>query len=404
MKSKASFFGMTFILFFFSILFFHCEGSLQQQSVTVTGSIIGEDGAYTPVDPVNLTLTHIPNGVSSARVIESGTGIQNQQALKLSVNRTGIPLTEEYWFMNISRMEPRPGSELPMPVQSTGDFLWLQKNVGDLAILGLRPDQLDSPLSDSLSFDPTSWLRLSGNSYLNRVHSDDILIPFSDPTAVIDVSRLTSGIAAGFSSIITEVVDNLWYVTPGGSDGAGDITMYFVPHILHSTLTLPARNVKGIGLVLRFTANVTIGINITEFKVYIPISILMEPVPATGGGQRYDVFLDPFSLIGALNPPDNLNRITVTASGLFDQAIANTVRTQIVDAINNMSTADLENLELLAEGLAALINSFRQANTSIPGDWDIIFLPPRQLRGGVHKNIVSPAPDGIEINLLILES
>ncbi|MEJ2615089.1 MAG: hypothetical protein P8Z35_09025, partial [Ignavibacteriaceae bacterium] len=178
--------------------------------------------------------------------------------------------------------------------------------------------------------------------------------------------------------------------------------MYFVPHVLHSALS-DQRNIKGIGFVFRFTANVTIGVNIDEFMVYIPISILMEPVAATGGGMRYEVFLDPFSMIGGIIPPDNLNRITVTANGLFDSAVASEVRNSIVDAMNNIPQNNLDQLEQLAGGLAALINSFHENNPPIPDDWDVMLLPQRQLNGNLNENLISPAANGLQISLVLLE-
>ncbi|MEJ2616484.1 MAG: hypothetical protein P8Z35_16130, partial [Ignavibacteriaceae bacterium] len=63
------------IIVIMGFFFVQCSGNLQQQSVTVTGSILGEDGAYTPVPPVNLMLTHNPEGNSSLRVIDSQSGI-----------------------------------------------------------------------------------------------------------------------------------------------------------------------------------------------------------------------------------------------------------------------------------------------------------------------------------------
>lgn len=386
-----------------TFLFVHCEGDLQPQNVSVTGSIIGEDGAYTPVPPLNLVLTHIPEGASSPRVIQLETGIQNQLSKILSVQRAGIPLTEEYWFMNISRVEPRPGSEEEPYAESTGDFQWIRKHTGDLSLLGLRPDLIDSPLSDTINFEPATGLRLTGSSYLCRVQENDVIIPFTDASAVIDMSRLTGGISGAFGNIVTTAVNGLSFITMGGADGAGDFRMYFVPHITHTALNDQERNIKGVGFVFRFTANVTVGLNITEFMVYIPVSVLMEPVQATGGGERYEVFLDPFSMIGGVIPPDNLNRITVTAAGLFDGIVADQVRNSIVNAINNTPQSDLDNLEVLAGGLAALINSFRDGNPPVPDDWDVILLPPRQMNRSINQNLISPAPGGIPINLAILE-
>ncbi len=381
----------------------NCNVNIQPQNVTVTGTILGEDGAYTPVDPVNIELTHVPAGSSSARVIDSGAGMQNQQRVTLEVVRTGIPLTEEYWFLNISRVEPRPGSEDGPPAESTGDPGWVRNHRGDMAVLGLRPDMIDSPLSDSLIFPGTAGLRLTGNSYLGRVETDDPIIPFSNPSAVLDISRLSGGISTAIGNVVTSNVNGLDFVTMGGADGAGDFRMYFVPHILHSTLSESDRNVKGVGFIFRFTANVTIGLNIAEFKVYIPISILMEPGPATGGGELYRVGLDPFSFIGGIIPSDNLNRITVIATGLFEQLIADQLRTAIVSGISAMPQSDLDNLELLANGLAGLINSFRDGNPPIPNDWDVILLPEERPVGETIENLVSPSPGGVAVKLVILE-
>jgi hypothetical protein len=390
------------IIVIMGFFFVQCSGNLQQQSVTVTGSILGEDGAYTPVPPVNLMLTHNPEGNSSLRVIDSQSGIQNQKSVNLLVERTGIPLTEEYWFMNISRLEPRPDFEDEMTAAAAGDIEWLRDHVGDLSLLGLRPDMIDSPLSDSIIFESSSLLRLTGHNYLCRVQEDDVVIPFNDPSSVIDISRLTGGISSAFGTIVTTAVNNIPNITLGGPGGAGDFKMYFVPHVLHSALS-DQRNIKGIGFVFRFTANVTIGVNIDEFMVYIPISILMEPVAATGGGMRYEVFLDPLSMIGVIIPPDNLNRITVTANGLFDSAVASEVRNSIVDAMNNIPQNNLDQLEQLAGGLAALINSFHENNPPIPDDWDVMLLPQRQLNGNLNENLISPAANGLQISLVLLE-
>ncbi len=391
-----------------SFLNFGCNRSLQSQSATATGALNTTDGLGDPTGQITLTVSRSSNTDSSPRVASVPlANAQNLAGLTLSVNRTGIPLSETYIFLSISRGTIHPESnDLDLAIATGSDPIsFVNNHIGDLAAVRVRADLIDSPLEQNFSnFLPAPSLgglqgvRHPGASFLARFEENDFAIPFtnSDPASLIDMSRLTRQIFNTLSNGISEALAGDSRVRLGGNDGAGQFRMYFVPHITHTQLSPPNRNVKGFGYIFSFSIDLFVGpVRVGKTDVHIPLSILFEPDTSLPGFYR--VRMDPFSFTGATTPPDNLPRIVVYGN------FAEEVRTRIVSALSQLPQNTLDDLEtqlsLLGDALSLQLPSERE----IPENFDVFLVPETLPLNATVLNQVMPTASGIPVKLLILE-
>ena len=274
---------------------------------------------------------------------------------------------------------------------------------------------MDSPLSSEFSnFPPPAPvpgseltpLRTIGHSFLARVEEDDVSIPFNAPDQLIDMDRLITSTFMGLSDSIRAGVTGNTRIALGGSNGDGDFRMYFVPHVTHDGLTEGGRNVKGFGFILAFTVTALDPalnfVPIGSAHVFLPISLLFEP-----DGTSYRIAMDPFSLIGGVYQPENLERITVYANSLAadftNGFIAEQVRTGMINALTNLPDEELEAIDLQLEFLALGINSYLASDSTSPDNFDIILLPEGPVNDTTARNQVAPTEGSIQVRLAILE-
>ncbi len=389
-----------------------CDEPVQvtPQSATATGRVVGTDGTGAPHAPVSITVAHTP-GTSAPRVASTSAGLQNVQGIDLTITRTGIPIAESFYLMSLSRPTLHPDSNDPDDAVAGGaDADFVRDNVGDLAEAYVDTHELDATLTHSFNDFPaplpngeTNPIRPAGATYLGRIEIDDIAIPFSDPSAVIDVQRLATLFFDTFSAAITGGAGASYVL--GGPDGDGDFRMHFVPHVTHSTVTLPDRNVKGFGFI--FAASLGIldpvvgAVPIGSADVYLPVTVLLEP---DGTVAPFRVFVDPFSMLNSdTNPPDNLERIMVVAEGLVPGAIASGVLDAVTTSIASTSQATLDTLDDGLDLMASVLDAALPSSVDdLPDDWDLLLVPESAL-GGVVRNRILPAAGGVPVKLYILQ-
>lgn len=386
------------------------EGSVQPSTVTATARVTGTDGVGTPSPPLVFSLNHAPD-VPSPRVVSTEDGMQNVSGMDLTIQRTGVPFAEAYVALTLSRSQLWPESNDPNAAVAGGTFV--RDRVGDIAMTKVDPTLLTSPLTDTFSDFPPALPadnELAPNrphavSYLARIEEDDPAIPFRDPGAVTDVSRLSGILSGAILSGVTTAANSSGAFRMGGADGAGDLRTYFVPHITHSTLTLPDRNVKGFGLIVAVTVDI-VGVAgnplpLAVADVFVPVSVLFEP---DDGPAPFRIFADPFSMIGSANvPADNLARVFVSGrGGLLDGAVIQTVSASVMSGIAGLPTATIAQVDAGLGLLAAVFDAtLGDEAAEVPEDFDVILLPELPF-SGVARNRLRAGGEGIPATLHFL--
>lgn len=382
-----------------------CNGlNLQPQRVNATGTLRGTDGTGAAVAPITLNVTSRPGEQSAPRVVSRQGGTQNVQAMDLSVERTGIPMNETYFLLTITEPESLPSDD-PVPALIGPQATFSKNNTGDMAVIRMRIDPIDAPLQDTFTAFPPAQLRLLATAALAKVEEDDVVVPFSDASRPLDLSRLSQTLLDTVTQRVTAAVNANGNVRLGGSGNDGDFRLHYVPHLIHRGLRQQGRNVKGFAFIFEATVEAApVGIAMNTARIYIPVSFLFEPGPAVGGGQLYELMVDPFDFLGSNIAPENLDRIAVVSEGLFDEQIGQTIRSEIVNAISNTPADQLDTVEAQADLLGAAINSFRGGNRPVPDNFDILVLPEQvPPEDQTFRNVVLPANEGRPIRLLILE-
>lgn len=415
---KSNVIRMWLLAIFFINILGACERvEILPQNVTATARLRGTDGLGEEVEPVTLQLIHIPEGEPTVRVTNSNQGPQNLTQVDLLIERTGIPIGETYYFLQISQGTIHPEDNDPNTgVAGPGPNWYVHQNIGDLVDLRVRTDLLDSPLNSEFSnFPPPipapgselTPIRTAGSSFLVRVEEDDISIPFTAPGQLIDMSRLMTQLFDGLREAIMAGVVTDSRIALGGQNNDGDFRMYFVPHVTHSGLIEGGRNVKGVGFIMAFTVTaLDPAFNfapIGSAHVFLPISLLFEPEDTS-----YRIAMDPFSFIaGGVYQPENLDRITVYANSLLanftNSYIAGEVRTGVINALTNLPDEELEAIDLQLEFLALGINSYLADDRTIPDNFDVILLPQGPVNDNTVRNRVAPITDDMQLRLVILE-
>ena len=389
-----------------------CPGVDVEPSVaSAVARVTGTDGTGAAGGPVTLALDHAP-GTASPRVATAAGGLQNVTGIDLAVTRSGVPLAETYVLLTLS--QSRVGPESGDVNTATAGPAFVRRHVGDLARAVVETSLLDAPLTDAFADFPPPVpagdelrpVRPHGESYLARIEEDDPAIPFNDPGALTDVSRL-AGMLSGaiLAGVTTAAAAPGAAFRLGGADGAGELRTYFVPHMTHSTATLPARNVQGVGFIVALTVDVldplanTVPIGTAD--VFIPLSLLFEK---DGGAAPFRLFVDPVSMVGSTaNPPDNVERVFVSGrGGLLDALIAGEVRSAVVAAITALPAGTLATVDAGLELLAAVLDAtLGEAAAAVPDDFDVILLPEGPL-DGVERNRLAGGGDGIPARLHVL--
>ncbi len=390
-----------------------CHVELQPQSATATARVIGTDGVGTPAAPLTLSLSHTPQQ-GSLRVVENAGALQNVTAIEVSVERTGIPFAETFYFSSISRptLYPETGST-DVSLIGGNDAQYVLRHVGDLAESYVESALIDDALFHRFEDFPPATpggeinpVRPHGASYFARIEEDNRSLPFDDGALMIDFRRLATSVSGGITAGLAAAAaaDDARFRL-GGADNSGSIRVYFVPHVTHSTLTLPERNVKGVGLIYAATLDILSpipGVLLGAADVYIPISILFEPQPENDPGL-FRLFLDPFSMAptGA-HTPDNLDRILVVGHGPLAAQIASQVHPDLVEALSNLPEQEIAametNLSLLGDVLSL---EFDDLPKPVPADYDV-FLAPSNALDGVVRNRILPAAGGVPVKLFVL--
>ncbi len=379
--------------------------SIPDPRITVMGSLHGEDGAYMPVESVDLFVTHQPD-VPLPRVDTELHGMQDLKSVSMSVSESqGFPFdNEEFAFLSLSRGVPRVGEEESVVVELTADNLWVRRHRGDLAVLRLRKDDVSLPTTEFDDFD-AAGMRPAGASWLARLESDDRRIPWiiepaagnctavplvaslSAPTAgqtvdCFDLSTLANMFFANLAVTVVEELDKADLPVPVS---AGQHRFYLVPH-----LELEGENDTYLGFGFLYEARISlnmIGAALATIKATVPISIHFVPVDPPGANPpRLELLIDPVGAPASTIPWANIDRVTVEyEDGPINGFLAEQVRQTVVDALSGfvLPPVAVASTELTAGEALSLLISMTAPRPAIvspyPDDFNVIALPEQRV-------------------------
>jgi hypothetical protein len=366
---------------------------VQPQRITATATVSGLDGLFHPTSEA-FTLSHNPGQAATPRVNMRRLVLPQVKSFNVSVTRTGIPINETFMLFNISRLGFAPGSGAPSP-SASGDHSYIVDHVGQLESLSVDTGRIDSPLLAERN-NVFPGRQRTGYTLFARQNKNDPCMPFSDPSAAIDVSRFITAIFGGLSDALAQadVANTLFSL--GGQNNDGNFEMFLVPHAQHSTFIDFGTPWNGFTLIFKGT----IKAGLVSANVFVPLSVLFVRTPGLNGNASLDARID---LLDAGNNSDDRTRITVEAEGTLPDATASLIRQKLVDAMSNLSPTQKERV-IQAIGLfAASLNSLRpnQGQSPIPEDVRVVMFP--NPRAPLPMNRVAPAGN-LQPTLCVLQS
>ncbi len=344
-----------------------CQLQTQEKRIVVEGRLEGQDGAFQPVDPTVLRLTHQQDEVRPRLVFLEGGGMQHLQKLTLeAVESTGLPFAEEFFLVSLSRAANRPG--VPEPFQyRTNRPGWLLNHVGDLAVLPIRKDDVSLPTNEFNDF-PAAQLRPAGGTYLARIENDDRHFPWfistadsarcvnlplnltlmappnGEATDCFDMQTLCGMFLTNFAVATTVAVTDL--NLPLVQVSVGNHRLYVVPH-----MTFGPDSTVGFGMIYAVNVAGNLGANLARAVVYVPISLHFRIGAST---TEFDIFVDPLSGLGS-TPSENINRVTIAYNGVFGGIMAENLQSAITSTLSSFTlppTAIGSTEEVLALGFS----------------------------------------------------
>jgi hypothetical protein len=402
-------------------------GSIQTQppSIDVSGRVSGVSGTGATVPDFVLSLAHTQPAPEPHLAFKGDPGIQDVRSISLAATAsTGLPFAEEWHFIHISNSAQRPGGQ-PVILEFTGDPGWLRANVGDLAWLIVRKNDIALP-SDTFSNFTSQPPHASGTTILARVEDDDPVLPWTratcDATQAMPLSATLRPLApAGgadcfdMQSLTSALLNNIAIAVTNALIARGDAratghSIAIVPHVPSKPVAGGAP-LPGFGFVYRTTLEPVVNSSgVGAFTGTLTVS-----VPITSHWRRTSTgtltsMLDPV-LVFADQTMMSPTRVTVNAvDGSISAAFANSVRTGVAAAV----TAAPLPTGPGGIGLPAFLDllftlSMIQPSGGLPENFSLLAIPENRTLTGTPQNIAmtmgpipfvnttlaTPAPGGV---------
>ncbi len=368
-------------------------------SIDVSGRVQGVDGTGQAVPDSVLTLRHTSPAPEPHLAFRRNPGIQDVKRLSLSATAsTGLPFGEEWHFLHLSRDAQRPGAD-PVLIEFSGDPGWVRENVGDLAWLIIRKNDVSLP-SDSFSNFPIASLRPSGTTILARVEDDDPILPWvrgncgpleAMPLAVTLRNLAPPGGVDCFDmqSLASTLFNNVAITVANSAKGSNaQVTLHqlaIVPHV-PSTPAGAGAPLPGFGFVYQAVLEPDSGASFTgRLTLSVPLSLHWRRL-ADG---RFNVIVDPF---GPAFPDTALvsgNRVTVGAvDGTIAAGSAGSLRTSasaaVMAAPMPMGPGGI-GLNAFLELL--FVESLVRPTGGLPANFSLLAVPQDRTVSGAPQNI-----------------
>src|SRR4029077_12035103 len=150
----------------------------QPMSITVEGRVKGNDGNYQALPDFSMSLSHTAAGTEPHLLFKTEPGmLQDIKQVTLSATAsTGLPFNESWHFICITHPGQRPGAN-PVIVQFSQEPGFIDRNVGEMAWLRIRKNDVHLPSDSFSNFAPAS-IREGGTCLLARVEDDDSVLPW----------------------------------------------------------------------------------------------------------------------------------------------------------------------------------------------------------------------------------
>lgn len=371
-----------------------CPGSTPTPGrAVVQARVVGVTGAHRPAPDVVLELVHAQDVRGPRTRYLRDVPIQDVRSLRLLMTEAaGLPFTEEWHLLHLSRVGQRPGAD-PVVVEHTGDPGWVRSHTGNLAWLTARRTDLSLPSDSFSAFAPAS-IRPGGTTVLSRVEDDDPVLPWAStdctPAAVLPLAVTLRPAAPGVTdcfdmqTLASLLLGHLAVVVSDAAQDRGararSHSLAVVPHVATAVSTDPAAlPAPGIGFVYRTelepapggvgTAPIT-----GSLTLAVPLTLVFSRA-APGGTLAVSIDpIDPVLPGGAASR--NAERVTVLAEqGSVSNLFADTLRAGVVDALGSARVPTPAGVPIseflgLLFGLTVVSDSVR-----VPDDFSVLALP-----------------------------
>jgi len=396
-------FGMVALAALVAILLTGCTPiATLPPSIDVAGRVHGVSGTGQAVPDFVVSLRHTQPAAESRLVYRRGPSIQDVRRISLEATASnGLPFTEEWHFIHLSRVAQRPGDE-PVLIEFSGEPGWVRAHVGNLAWLVIRKNDLSLP-SDSFSNFPPASLRPGGATVLARVEDDDPILPWARTTCgppevmPLAVTLRTLAPPGGvdcfdMQSLTSTLLNNIAVTVANAAKGSSaDVTrhrMFIVPHV-PSTPMAGQTPLPGIGFVYEATLVPTVGgTDVAPFTGSLTLSIpLTLHWLRSANGSLFDI-LDP---VGPASPHAtmvNATRVTVHATdGTIAAAAAQSLRLAVSAAIAAAPMPTGPAGIPLSSFLDLLFTeSLVRPSGGLPANFSLLAVPENQAVAGAPQN------------------
>jgi hypothetical protein len=407
-----------------------CTAPGQPTSIHVTGTLTGGGGSDSVTMSHGTNLTASPSLVIASAPLSAG----DVNHLSLNLSRTGIATPTGYELMVIFFDYVLGGGAFGGA--SAGDRTLFDANTGSIAKTSYYYFE-DSGEQAAYTIPPAAsgWAARLILYRVRQIQGKFARVPFieSGPAAggflsvgcltggrdpCFDMSTLIGTLFTELSDAFTTAVADRPNLALGGSDGAGDFRMDYLPAInaLRGCGATPAAD-PAFGFIFGATVDAPLGI---QARVRIPMvfSLVTEPSP---GGGRFLAVVHPFDDIGGCQETQFVDAITVhttTFLGVGAQEIANLVQTSIVCSLFGPTVGSFDCGEItpaplnpmLISGLGSMMGNtvtyyWRDArgNTPIPPQFGAVMRARAADDRVTSTNVTPGAAGAVQVELVITE-
>lgn len=350
---------------------------VKDQNFTVKVTVSGRNGANNT--SLSDTIKHIvKNDVNERLVAITNQPLGRVDSIVLEfTTREGLPHPETYFSITtFDETVTVSGGGLFSNYRATVGDEWVRPRLGHMVLNELRYDDI-SDRKNVIRINGNNPFRIHGETFLFRKNDSDIVIPTTIPagdrrcvsSTCLGTDTLSTIIFSTLSSAFTGAINNMDIpaVSITLKNGTGNYEMYLVPHV--SAIPTSNRRIKGFGFIFKGTIEVKpLGlITSNEVDVYIPIFLAFE----RNSNTRYRVMLLPPNVSNILTVTD---KVAVAATGLGNEQLAGTIRTEIVNSLQNLTPPQLIGGVDNDEIFSLLFDVLKQGG-NIPDNFDVVALP-----------------------------
>ena len=367
----------------------------QPQSITVEGRVKGNNGNYQSLPDFTISLSHSAAGTEPRLVFKPEPGVLQdiKQVILSATTSTGLPFNESWHFISITHVGQRPGAT-PAIVQFSQEPGFLDRNVGEMAWLRIRKNDVHLPSDSFSNFAPAS-IRGGGTTLLARVEDDDFILPWNRPQGTpLENMPLTATLRpladAGGSdpfdmqSLTSTLLNNIALIAADAAqDHSARITEHRIAIVPHMPSTSDGSHDSLPGICFIYEGSMETALGRLTLSVPLTINWFRD---ATGG---LTVTLDPLGAPALGQTQVNDKRVTVTSTDAdFVHNFGENIRQSVSSAITMAAMPTGAGGIPITSFLALLFTeSMIRPSGGLPSNFSLLAIPQDETVSGAPSNV-----------------